>query len=79
MECSHIPRTVACYTGVKQCTFHWLIANDIAQKEMVFNGLIIHHLIMNYIYYISTNIYQYMQLLIHAFKSKGMDEILHTT
>ena len=33
-------------TRVKQCTFHWLISNDIAQKDMVSNGLIIHHLIM---------------------------------
>ena len=33
-------------TGVKQCTFQGLISNDIAQKEMVFNGLVIHHLIM---------------------------------
>ena len=34
-------------TGVKQCTFHRLISNDAAQKEMVLNSLIIHHLIMN--------------------------------
>ena len=33
-------------TGVKQCTFYWLISNDIAQKEMVLNSLLIHHLIM---------------------------------
>ena len=33
-------------TGVKQCTFHWLISIDIAQKGMVLNSLIIHHLIM---------------------------------
>ena len=33
-------------TGVKQCIFQWLISNDIAQNETVFNGLIIHHLIM---------------------------------
>ena len=45
------------YTGVKQCTFQWMISNDIAHKEMFFNGfqrfssmvfsgLVIHHLIM---------------------------------
>ena len=34
------------YTGVKQCTFQWLISNNIAHKEMVFNGSIIHHLII---------------------------------
>ena len=35
-------------TVVKRCTFHWLISNDtcIAQKEMVLDSLIIHHLIM---------------------------------
>ena len=22
------------FTGVKQCTFHWLISNDVSQKEM---------------------------------------------
>ena len=33
-------------TGAKQITFHWLISNDIAQKEMVLNSWIIHHLIM---------------------------------
>ena len=33
-------------TGVKQCTFHWLISNDIAQNEMVYSSLIIHHMIM---------------------------------
>ena len=33
-------------TGVKQCTFQWLISNDIAQIETVFNSLIIHHLIL---------------------------------
>ena len=32
--------------GVKQCTFHWLISDDIEKKEMVLNSLIIHHLIM---------------------------------
>ena len=32
-------------TGVKQCTFHWLISNDIAQKEMALNSVIIHDLI----------------------------------
>ena len=31
---------------VKQCTFQWLISNDISHKEMVFNGWVIHHLIM---------------------------------
>ena len=34
------------YTGVKQCTFQWFISNDIVHKEMVCNGLVIHHLIM---------------------------------
>ena len=34
------------FTGVKQCTFQWLISNDIAHREMVFNCLVIHHLIM---------------------------------
>ena len=29
--------------GVKQCTFWWLISNDIAQKEMVFHSLINDH------------------------------------
>ena len=33
-------------TGVKQCIFHWLVSNDIAQKEMVWNSLIIYHFIM---------------------------------
>ena len=33
-------------TGVKQCTFQCIISNDIAQKEMVFNGLVIHHFIV---------------------------------
>ena len=33
-------------TAVEQCTFQWLISKDIAQKEMVFNHLIIHHLTM---------------------------------
>ena len=33
-------------TGVKQCTFRWLISHDSAQKEMVLISLIIHHLIM---------------------------------
>ena len=33
-------------TGVKLCTFHWLISNGIAQKERVLNGLISHHSIM---------------------------------
>ena len=35
---------VSSNTGVKQRTFHWLISDDIAQKEMVSNGVIIHHL-----------------------------------
>ena len=35
--------TKTVYTGVKQCKFQWLISYDIAQKEMVFNSLIIHH------------------------------------
>ena len=34
------------YTGVKLCTFQWLIFNDIAHNEMVFSGWVIHHLIM---------------------------------
>ena len=33
-------------TGVKQCTFHWLISSELVQKERVFNILIIHHLII---------------------------------
>ena len=33
-------------TGVKQCTFHWLISSDIAQNKMGLNSLIIHHLII---------------------------------
>ena len=33
-------------TGVKLCTFRWLISHDIAQKEMVLNSSIIHHLII---------------------------------
>ena len=33
-------------TGVKQCTFQWLISNGIAQKEMVFHSLFNHHFIM---------------------------------
>ena len=33
-------------TGVKQCTFHWLISSDIVQNKMVLNILIIHHLII---------------------------------
>ena len=41
-------------TGVKQCTFKWLISNDIAHKEIVFNALVIQHLIM--ITYISYEI-----------------------
>ena len=48
-------------TGVKQCTFQLLISiyMYIAHKDMVFNSLVIHHLIMitrinYYIYYIST-------------------------
>ena len=31
--------------GVKQCTFHWMIPNDMVQIEMVLNRFIIHHLI----------------------------------
>ena len=34
------------FTGMKQCTFHLLISNDIAQKEMVLDRLISHNLIM---------------------------------
>ena len=34
------------YTGVKQCTFRWLISNDFALKDIVSNGLIIYHLII---------------------------------
>ena len=34
------------FTGAKQCTFHRLISIDIAQKEMDFNSIIIHYLIM---------------------------------
>ena len=34
------------YTAVKQCKFHGLISNDIAQKYMVLNSFIIDHLIM---------------------------------
>ena len=26
--------------------FHWLFSNDVAQKEIILNGLISHHLIM---------------------------------
>ena len=33
-------------TGAKQCTFHCLISNDIAQIEMALYSLITHHLIM---------------------------------
>ena len=33
-------------TGVKQCTFHWSISSELAQKLKVFNSLIIHQLIM---------------------------------
>ena len=32
--------------GVKQWTFQWLISIYIAYKDMGFNGLVIHHLIM---------------------------------
>ena len=34
------------FTEVKHCTLQWLISNDTACKERVFNGLVIHHLIM---------------------------------
>ena len=44
---------------MKQCAFQWLISNDIAHKEMFFNGLIYpsfdyeyRHQLWNYIYYI---------------------------
>ena len=33
-------------TGVKQCTFYWLISSELVQKQRVFNNMIIHHLIM---------------------------------
>ena len=33
-------------TRVKQCTFHWLISNDIAQKEMVLSSSVIQPLII---------------------------------
>ena len=33
-------------TGMEQCTFHWSISSELLQKQRVFNGLIIHHLIM---------------------------------
>ena len=49
------------FTGVKQCTFHWLISNDVSQKEMVLNSLNdslfdynYMHQLRKYIYYIST-------------------------
>ena len=35
---------VRIFTGVKQCTFRWLISHDNAQKEMVLNSSIIHYL-----------------------------------
>ena len=60
---------IGLHTGVKQCTFQWLISNDIAHKEMVFNGLVLPsfdydhmHQLWNSIYYISTKIYQYILL-----------------
>ena len=34
------------HTGLKQCTFNWLISNDITQNVMVLNSLILHHLIV---------------------------------
>ena len=33
-------------TGVNQCTFHWLISNDIALRWMVLDSLIVHDLII---------------------------------
>ena len=33
-------------TGVKQCTFHWLISSELIQEHRVFISLIIYHLIM---------------------------------
>ena len=33
-------------TGVKQCTFHWLISSEVVHKQRVFNSLKIHHSIM---------------------------------
>ena len=34
------------YTGVKQCTFHWLVSSELVQKQRVSKSLIIHHLIV---------------------------------
>ena len=33
-------------TGVKQCTFHWLISSELVQKQRVVHGLITPHLII---------------------------------
>ena len=33
-------------TGVKQCTFHWLISSELIKKQRVFNSLIIYQLFM---------------------------------
>ena len=56
-------------TEVKQCIFHGLIVNDIAQKEMVLNGSIIHYLIMitciSYEIIFTIYLYQNWLILLH--------------
>ena len=44
--CIQVDYHVTVYTRVKQCTFHLLISNGIAQNDMVLNILVIHHLVM---------------------------------
>ena len=55
---------------VKQCAFQWLILNGIAHKEMVFNGWVIHHLIMisciSYEIIFTIYLYQNWLILLHA-------------
>ena len=53
-------------TGVKHCTFYWLISSELVQKQRVFNCLIIQHLILitciryeKYLCHISTKMYKY--------------------
>ena len=61
------------FTGVKKCTFKWLISNGIAQKGMVFNSLIIWsfdydcmHQLWNDVYYISTILVLVWQIYFHS-------------
>ena len=60
-------------TGVKRCSFQWLISIEFAQKHMIFNSLIFHYLSMiiciSYENIYSLYLFQISLILLH-FKPK---------